>query len=78
MSGFVGLPEMPVPTTVWPANVCAKLPPGAVIRVAVVAPLKSMLVVAADAAETDKNADAIAAANRVCNFMGSAPRVPTS
>jgi hypothetical protein len=51
VKGAVGEPVSPVPDTDWPAKVCAKLPPGAVIKVPVVAPLKSMFIAQAAGAQ---------------------------
>jgi hypothetical protein len=51
VKGAVGEPVRWMPDTDWPANVCAKLPPGAVIKVPVVAPLKSMFIAQAAGAQ---------------------------
>ena len=47
VSGFVGLPVMPMPDTVWPAKRCAKLAPSPVTVVPVTAPARLMDTLAA-------------------------------
>jgi hypothetical protein len=55
VSGPVGEPTTAFPNTVWPANVCAKLPPIPTIEEPDTALPKSMLTTAADAEVAQKN-----------------------
>src|SRR3954453_1044562 len=60
-NGDDGLPVIPVPETVWPAKVWAKLAPGAVMVVPAMAPLKSTSTMAAF---TGKHAASAAKGNK--------------